>query len=164
MTKSIKILKNKFGEIDISEIKFDSRSRDDIPKILKGLQYIYINQNVRDNVFEIINKEIFPEINKIHLRMSLWKIFVMGVLRLDLNYGYDQLQEMVNSHLTIRKMLGHSGWSDSFYYELQTIKDNVSLLTPLILEKINQVILESEPLLIKRRKRGAAWAVRLLST
>ncbi len=26
------------GEVDIAQIKFDPRSRDDIPKILKGLQ------------------------------------------------------------------------------------------------------------------------------
>lgn len=27
------------GEVDISQVKFDPRSRDDIPKVLKGLQY-----------------------------------------------------------------------------------------------------------------------------
>jgi len=30
------------GEIDISQIVFDSKSRDDIPRVLKGLQYLYI--------------------------------------------------------------------------------------------------------------------------
>ena len=30
-----------FGETDISQIVFDSKSRDDIPQLLKGLQYIY---------------------------------------------------------------------------------------------------------------------------
>ncbi len=29
------------GEDDISQVKFDPRSRDDIPKVLKGLQYLY---------------------------------------------------------------------------------------------------------------------------
>ncbi|WP_430228748.1 hypothetical protein, partial [Nitrosomonas communis] len=28
------------GEIDVSHIKFDLRSRDDIPKILRGLQHL----------------------------------------------------------------------------------------------------------------------------
>lgn len=40
--------------------------------------------------------------------MSLWNILVMGVLRLDLNWGYDRLQEQVDSHKTIRQMLGHA--------------------------------------------------------
>jgi len=30
-----------FDEVNIADIKFDARSRDDIPAILKGLQYIY---------------------------------------------------------------------------------------------------------------------------
>jgi len=29
------------GEIDIANIKIDPRSRDDIPQLLKGLQYLY---------------------------------------------------------------------------------------------------------------------------
>ena len=31
------------GEVDISQIKFDLKSRDDVPKILKGLQHLYMN-------------------------------------------------------------------------------------------------------------------------
>ena len=31
------------GEVDISQIEFDPKSRDDIPKILKGLQHLYVN-------------------------------------------------------------------------------------------------------------------------
>ena len=35
------------GEIDVSQIKFDLRSRDDIPKILRGLQHLYMNEELR---------------------------------------------------------------------------------------------------------------------
>ena len=41
----------KFGEVDISKIEFDPRSRDEIPKLLIGLQEIYCNRKVRDKVF-----------------------------------------------------------------------------------------------------------------
>ena len=76
------------GKVDISKIKFDERSRDDIPKILKGLQHIYINSVIRDAVFKILEKNILPGIDKNNGRpgMELWKIFVLGVLRLDLNW------------------------------------------------------------------------------
>jgi IS5 family transposase len=40
--------------------------------------------------------------------MELWKIFVKGVLRLDLNCDYDRLQELVNYHKIIRLTLGHN--------------------------------------------------------
>jgi hypothetical protein len=31
----------KFGQVDISKIKFDIHSRDEIPELLKGLLWIY---------------------------------------------------------------------------------------------------------------------------
>ncbi|PTQ91495.1 hypothetical protein C8R30_1311, partial [Nitrosomonas nitrosa] len=37
----------KLGEIDVSQIKFDLRSRDDIPKVLRGLQYLYLDEALR---------------------------------------------------------------------------------------------------------------------
>ena len=97
------------GKVDISKIKFDERSRDDIPKILKGLQYIYINSAIRESVFKILEKNILPGIDKNNGRpgMELWKIFVLGVLRLDLNCDYDRVRELANHHNTIRAMLVH---------------------------------------------------------
>ena len=38
------------GEIDVSQIKFDLRSRDDIPKVLRGLQHLYMNETLRRRV------------------------------------------------------------------------------------------------------------------
>ena len=39
------------GEVDISKIEFDPRSRDDIPKLLKGLQHIYCTPKLKEKVF-----------------------------------------------------------------------------------------------------------------
>ena len=142
------------GEVDISQIKFNPKSRDDIPQILKGLQYIYINISIREEIFKLLEKHITPKINKNNGRpgMHLWKIFVMGVLRLDLNCDYDRLEEMVNSHKTIRQMLGHPDFADGYCYQLQTIKDNVSLLTPELLDGINQVVVKSGHILLKKKE------------
>ena len=43
-----------FGEIDVSKIVFDLKSRDDIPKILRGLQALYTNIPVRTGIFELL--------------------------------------------------------------------------------------------------------------
>jgi IS5 family transposase len=152
----MRIVKNpqmQLGEVNISEIKFDPRSRDDIPQILKGLQFIYTNETIRKEVFKILEKNILPKINKNNGRpgMELWKIFVMGVLRLDLNYDYDQLHGQVNNHITIRQMLGHGIFDYDSQYHLQTIKDNVSLLTPELLDEINQVIVKAGHILLKKK-------------
>ena len=39
------------GESTVASIEFDPKSRDDIPKILRGLQYIYITESVREPIF-----------------------------------------------------------------------------------------------------------------
>lgn len=142
------------GEVDISKIKFDPKSRDDIPQILKGLQYIYVNLAVREEIFNLLEKYIAPKINKNNGRpgMDLWKIFVMGVLRLNLNWDYDRLHNEVNYHLQIRQMLGHDFFNDIGNYQLQTIKDNVSLLTVELLEEINQVVVKAGHGLVKKKK------------
>jgi hypothetical protein len=123
------------GAIGISDIQFDLQSRDDIPQVLRGLQYIYTNSETCQAVFEILETIIPPEIDKNNGRpgMALWTILVMGVLRWYRYWDIDRLLEMVNNHKTIRQMLGHANFE--YVYKSQTIKDNVSLLTPEILVK-----------------------------
>ena len=76
-----------FGQVDISKIQFDYKSRDDIPQILRGLQYIYINRDLREKISKLLEEKILPKTNKKNGRpgLELWKILVLGVLRLDLN-------------------------------------------------------------------------------
>ena len=47
-----------FGQTDISQIEFDVKSRDDIPQLLKGLQYIHTQKEIREKVFQILEKQI----------------------------------------------------------------------------------------------------------
>jgi len=74
--------------------------------------------------------------------MDLWKILILGTLRLSCKWDYDKLMEIANNHLTLRLMLGHSIMDNGFNYALQTLKDNVSLFTPEILDEINQIALD----------------------
>jgi hypothetical protein len=84
--------------------------------------------------------------------MELWKILVFGVLRLNLNWDYDRLVEMANNHKTIRKMVGHGSFTDDYEYKLQTLKDNVTLLTPEILDEINTVVVEAGHSIVKKKE------------
>jgi len=43
-----------FGEVNIADIKFDARSRDDIPAILNRLQYLYTQDAAREKVFNTL--------------------------------------------------------------------------------------------------------------
>lgn len=152
----MRIVKNPqlhFDQVDISEIQFNPRSRDDIPAILKGLQHIYIHLEVREKVFELLANSLDSSASQSTGRpgMELWKVFVLGTLKLGLNCDFDRLQELANHHSTIRQMLGHSGWDDDREYPLQTLIDNVSRLKPEVLVDINQVVVDSGHELLKKK-------------
>jgi len=53
------------GQVDMSEIKFNPRSRDDIPEVLKGLQYIYITENIQERIFALLEFSLPKDINQV---------------------------------------------------------------------------------------------------
>ena len=130
------------GEVNIEEIIFDNRSRDEIPKILIGLQAIYCDFDLRTKIFSLLEENIKPNDDKNIGRpgMDLWKILVLGCIRLNSNLDYDKLRELANQHMTLRQMLGHSLMDVSYQYALQTLKDNISLFSPELIDKINQEV------------------------
>lgn len=92
------------GEQAISSIPLDPHSRDDIPRILWGLQYIYITPPLRERVFAIL-EEVLPQrpdgegpVSPDTGRpgMAQWTILVLGTLRLGLNADHDRIQELAN--------------------------------------------------------------------
>lgn len=152
-----------FGAQDISAIEFDPKSRDDIPQILRGLQYIYITPELRERVFAILaevtplstieGKDAPADANTGRPGMEQWKILVLGVLRQGLNADIDRIHELANQHNTIRLMLGHGDWDDDTQYNLQTLKDNLRLFTPELLDRINQEVVSAGHALIKKKAR-----------
>jgi IS5 family transposase len=143
---------------DIGSIRLDPKSRDDVPKILCGLQFIYTEPGLRERVFSIL-QEVIPysvtgegraDTSMGRPGMAQWKILVLGVMRLGLNIDYDRVQELANQHKTLRQMLGHGDWTDETEYKLQTLKDNLRLFTPKILDRINQEVVKAGHQLVKK--------------
>ena len=140
------------GEVDIAAIRIDPRSRDDIPQLLRGLQHLYTVPELRQRLFGLL-EEMVPERqgedksgkvdpNNGRPGMSQWSILVLGVMRLALNADYDRIQELANQHNTLRQMLGHGSW-DETYYEIQTLKDNLRLFTPELLDRVNLEVIKA---------------------
>ena len=48
-------LQMEFWKKDISNIEFELQSRDEIPKLLMGLQRIYSTPEIREKIFNILN-------------------------------------------------------------------------------------------------------------
>ena len=147
-----------FGQVNIAEIKLDPRSRDDIPALLKGLQYIYIHPPIREQVFTLLEQAVKGAVRKDTGRpgMELWRIFVLATVKLGLGCDFDRLQELANQHATLRAMLGHADGWDKTPYAMQTLVDNVSLLRPQVLAQINHVLVDAGHQLVKK-KPGALF-------
>ncbi len=149
-------LQMEFWKKDISQIEFDLQSRDEIPKLLIGLQHIYSTPKVWDEVFKILKRIVPLKNHKVgRPGMDLWKILVLGTLRLNCNWDFDKVHEMANSHNKLRQMLGHSKTDFDSNYALQTIRDNLSLLTPEILDEVNQVVVKAGHSIIMKSKDQA---------
>jgi len=141
----------KLGEIPLEELTIELNNRDDIPAVLRGLQYIYTTPSLCKQVFTILGEIIPPAIDKTRGRtgMTLWQTFVLGTIRLTCNCDYDRLQELANNHITLRSMLGHSPLDRGFEYHRSTLNDNLRLFTPTTLNKINTIIAQAGISLLK---------------
>ena len=67
-----------FGEVAIQDIKFDLKSRDEITKLLIGIQSIYRDKESRAATFKVL-EDLVPENvdpNNGRKGMHFWKIFV----------------------------------------------------------------------------------------
>lgn len=149
------------GQIDIAEIALDARSRDDIPAVLKGIQHIWSDLDLRAKVFALLSKHLLadgsqsagqpcelgplgPCIDAGNGRpgMSLWSVLVLGLLRKGLNCDYDRLHELASKHVDVRRMLGISEL-DPTVASCRTIARNVSLLSPELLAEVSQLVVRA---------------------
>ena len=66
------------GEVRIEDIELDIKSRDDIPALLIGLQYLYSQEALRDRILAIMDECILPGVNRKVGRpgMAMWSILV----------------------------------------------------------------------------------------
>lgn len=134
----------KIGHTPIDEIKFDTASRDELPKLLIGLQAIYKNKTVMGKIGQSLQKLIPPAIDPTKGRkgMDLWKILVLGLVRLCCNFDYDKLKEIADNHLKLRLMLGHTTMDLEDVYPLQTLKDNLRRFTTDVIDEINVILVQ----------------------
>jgi len=142
-----KVIENqlKIGQVDISSIEIDLNCRDEIPQLLLGLQAIYTDRNLQDAVFGILKNIVPSNVDMGNGRpgMDLWKILVPGTLRLNCNWDYDKLHNISNEHKTVREFLGHTIFDFDQRYSLQSLKDNIALFTPELLDEINRVAVKA---------------------
>jgi transposase, IS5 family len=132
------------GQIDIASVEIELHTRDELPQLLRGLQCLYENKRTRRRVFDELISMVPADINLDLGRrgMDLWRILVLGCVRLVCNWDYDKLQEIANNHVTLRQMLGHGMLDFEQRYPRQTLNDNLRWFTPEVLDRINRIVVK----------------------
>lgn len=143
------------GVQPIAEVQLPLKSRDELPPILRGLQYIFTTPSLNEKIFELLEERICKGKKKTGRKgMDLWHILVLAVIRHGLNTNWDRLELMANHDSLIRKILGvHSTSYGAVEIEFsyQSILDNVSEIDEELLKKINQLVVNAGHELLKKK-------------
>lgn len=149
----------------IKEVKINMKTRHQLAPLLSSLQYIFITPELNEKIFTILEESIKGTGSQMgRPGMSLWEILVLGVLRLNLELDYDFLHDQANNHNEIRGILGvetRKVFYDGKFYSLQSIKDNVQLLTEPTLQKISAEVVKHGHQLKKKESEKEALELRL---
>src|SRR5665647_3274574 len=93
--------------VAISNVRFPLKSRDELPPVLKALQYIFITPDLNEKVFSLLEEKIVSGKKKTgRPGMDLWHILVLAVVRHTLSTNWDRLEDMANYHELIRGVMG----------------------------------------------------------
>jgi len=143
------------GIVPIGEVKIREKSRHQLAPLLKALQYIFVTPELNTEVFTILEDHILKHKRKTgRLGMSLWEIFVLSLVRLNLNIDYDFLLDQANNHVELRGIMGvdRSDFKIGKDYANQTLRDNVGLLDEEVLRQLNEVIVSASHGMIKKNE------------
>ncbi len=127
--------------IPIEKIRLPLKSRDELPPILAGLQWIWTQPVLKAEILALLDAKILAG-KKVTGRtgMDLWQILVLGVVRLGLDADWDRMEHIANYDLLVRQMLGVPAvpWGEEAkVFGHQTLRDNVALLDEALLQQIN---------------------------
>jgi hypothetical protein len=143
--------------VPIANTKFPLKSRDELPPVLKALQYIFVTPELNEKVFTLLEKKIVAGKKKTgRPGMDLWHILVLAVVRHTLSTNWDRLEHLANYDQLIREIMGVHATAfieaDKIEFAYQTILDNVSLLDETLLDQVNQLVVEAGHSLLKKKE------------
>ena len=145
--------------VAIADVKFPLKSRDELPPVLKALQYIFITPDLNEKVFRLLEQKICKGKKQTGRKgMDLWHILVLAVVRHTLSTNWDRLEHLANYDQLVREILGvhTTGFNDDkFKFPYQSILDNVQLIDEALLQQINLLIVEAGHSLVKKKEQEA---------
>jgi len=146
--------------VAISDVKFPLKSRDELPPVLKALQYIFITPELNEKVFALLEKKICSGKKKTGRKgMDLWHILVLAVVRHACGTNWDTLETWSNHHELVRRVMGVHATAfiedEKIEFTYQSIIDNVGLIDQALLYEINQLVTDAGHKLVKKKEDEA---------
>ena len=145
------------GQIPIERVQIPLKSRDELPPILAGLQWIFQTPEINEQVFALLESKVVAG-KKATGRpgLDLWQILVLGVARLGLDCDYDRLEDLANHHTLLRQILGVSpvpaATEKPFHYK--TLSENICHLDETVLIQINAIIAQAGRDVFKKKENA----------
>jgi hypothetical protein len=126
----------------VDAVPLNLNCRDEIIPILRALQHIYEQPQVLRELLNLIGQDVNRDTSPDHGRegLSYWTIMVLAAVRLGCNFDYDKLQDLAEQHRTLRLIMGIGSWDERTDFDWRRIRDNLCLLQPPTLEKINHLV------------------------
>ena len=126
----------------IPDVKLDFDCRDEIVPILRSLQHIYACPELRKICLELVAHDVNADSRDDRGRkgMDYWQILVLGSARLGCNLDYDKLHDLAGNHRTLQAVMGIGEWDEKTSFGWRRIRDNLCLLKPETIQKINDLV------------------------
>jgi transposase, IS5 family len=131
--------------LPIAEVKLNLSCRDEIVPILRALQHVYGDAELRGELLRLVGKDVNQTTSRKHGRRGLnyWEIIVLAAARLGCNLDYDKLQDLAENHRSLRQIMGIGDWQEEVDFDWRRIEDNLTKLRPQTLKKINDVVVKA---------------------
>ena len=145
------------GILPISEVKINTKSRDELPPVLVALQQIFVTEELSEKIFSLLEDKICNSKKKTgRPGMDLWHILVLAIVRHTLNTNWDRIEYLSNNDKALRKIMGvhvEKFGIEEMEFAYQTIIDNVSHIDEEMLYKINDIVVAYGQKLFKKKRR-----------
>ena len=144
------------GATPIEKLKIPTRTRDEMPPVLRALQYIYTTPELNEKVFTLLDAKIRRGKKQTgRPGMTLWEVLVLATIRLTRDADYDHLHYMASTDSLVRGLLGVCRFGETNKeYSLQSIKDNMGLIDEATLEQVNDIVVKADHQLVKKKTKN----------
>jgi transposase, IS5 family len=126
----------------VADVRLNTECRDEIIPILRALQHIHTQPTLRDQLLAAVAQDASatasPDLGRPGL--DYWSILVLAAVRLGCNLDYDRLQNLAEEHRSLRLIMGVGGWEDDISFDWRCLRDNITLLSPDTIERLNHRI------------------------